>query len=124
MRLRAQITGATASRWAARFAPDRVKKAKRCALRLFAPKAVREESFGRPRAFLRKLHEARRSWAAARQFSNAQARWQPAMGAYAHWGFQCAYARHRASAKPTAIGALRAVTTRKARGRPKPFVLT
>jgi hypothetical protein len=61
MRLRAQITGATASRWAARFAPDRVKKAKRCALRLFAPKAVREESFGRPRAFLRKLHEARRS---------------------------------------------------------------
>jgi hypothetical protein len=40
-----------------------------------------------------------------------------------HWGFQFACARYRVSAKPTAIGALRAVSARKARGRPKNFVL-
>src|SRR4029450_7873906 len=46
------------------------------------------------------------------------------MGAYVHWGFQCAHARYRAFAKRTAIGALRAFSTRKARDRPKLFVLT
>src|SRR6185295_12087456 len=46
------------------------------------------------------------------------------MSACVRRGFQCAGARYRASAKPTAIGALRAFSTRKARGRPKLFVLT
>src|SRR6185436_6394728 len=45
------------------------------------------------------------------------------MGAYVHRGFLCAYARYRASAKPTAIGALRAVSGESARP-PEAFPLT
>jgi hypothetical protein len=39
-------------------------------------------------------------------------------------GFHCACARYRTAAKRLMIGALRAFSTRRARGRPKPFVQT
>ena len=40
------------------------------------------------------------------------------------FGIHVAYARYRTAAQRLMIGALRAFSTRKARGRPKPFVLT